>query len=73
MDIGNQIEMLRIAREETPFPAAFPSAPPSKSRSEAETIQQAKREEFPVAPSASASSSAAPKKKKRSKPSVKKN
>jgi hypothetical protein len=67
MDFGNKIEMLRIQREETPFPSAFPSAPPSKSRSEAETIQEAKRHEFPVVPD----HSAAPQKKKRSKPSAK--
>jgi hypothetical protein len=69
MDFGNKIEMLRIVREETPFPSAFPSAPPSKSRSEAETIQEAKRMEFPVVPDHSAP--AAPQKKKRSKPSAK--
>jgi hypothetical protein len=72
MDFGNKIEMLRVVREETPFPSAFPSAPPSKSRSEAETIQEAKRHEFPVVPDHSAAAPA-PQKKKRSKPSVKKN
>jgi hypothetical protein len=68
MDFGNKIEMLRIVREETPFPSAFPSSPPSKVRSAVETIQEAKRQEFPVAPGAGAAE-----KKKRSKPSVKKN
>jgi hypothetical protein len=71
MDFGNKIEMLRIVREETPFPAAYTSAPPSKSKSEAETIQEAKRMEFPVAPDRSGKAvgkaDSAPQKKKRSK------
>lgn len=69
MDFGNKIEMLRIVREETPFPAAYTSAPPSKSKSEAETIQEAKRMEFPVVPSGKAVGAAdsKPQKKKRSK------
>ena len=58
MDIGNKIEMLRIIRNETPFPAATPSAPPRGGVSAVETIQEAKRLEFPVMPVA-----AAPKKK----------
>jgi hypothetical protein len=69
MDFGNKIEMLRVVREETPFPAMCQSSPPSKVRSAVETVQEAKRHEFPVAPGAAA----APEKKKRSKPSVKKN
>lgn len=75
MDIGNKIEMLRMMRNETPFPAATPSAPPTKSKSEAETIQEAKRMEFPVAPDRSGKrkgeEDSAPQKKKRSKVSVK--
>jgi hypothetical protein len=67
MDFGNKIEMLRVTREETPFPSAFPSAPPSKVRSAVETVQQAKQYEFPVAPVAPA-----PEKKKRSNLTLKK-
>ena len=66
MDFGNKIEMLRVVREETPFPSAFPSSPPSKVRSAVETVQQAKQYEFPVAPGA------APEKKKPLKLSAKK-
>lgn len=74
MDFGNRIEMLRVAREETPAVASYQSAPPSKSKSEAETIQKAKETEFPIAPDHSAAQhKQAPQKKKRSKPSVKKN
>jgi hypothetical protein len=58
MDIGDKIEMLRVIRNETPFPAATPSAPPRGVTPATETIQQAKRLEFPVVPAA-----AAPKKK----------
>jgi len=46
------IEALRVAREETPFPAAIPSAPRRKTLSEVETIQQAKATEFPTKPAA---------------------
>lgn len=72
MDFGNKIEMLRVVREETPFPSAFPSSPPSKVRSAVETVQEAKQHEFPVAPGAGVAPAAA-QKKKRSKPSAKKN
>jgi len=71
MDFGNKIEMLRIVREETPFPASYASAPLRKTMSEAETIQEAKRMEFPVAPDRSGKAVGAadskPQKKKRSK------
>ena len=50
MDIGNKIEMLRVIRNETPFPAATPSAPPRGVMSATESIQEAKRLEFPVMP-----------------------
>jgi len=66
MDIGNKIEMLRVMRNETPFPAATPSAPPRGVVSATETIQEAKKLEFPVVPV-----SAAPQKKKTSKLSAK--
>ena len=62
MDIGNKIEMLRVLRNETPFPAATPSAPPRGGVSAVQTIQEAKRLEFPVMPVAAAAA-AAPKKK----------
>jgi len=51
MDIGNKIEALRVLREETPFPAAVPSAPLRMSMAAVETIKQAKALEFPVKPS----------------------
>jgi hypothetical protein len=73
MDFGNKIEMLRVVREETPFPAMVQSSPPSRVRSAVETVQEAKQHEFPVAPGAGAAAPAAAQKKKRSKPSVKKN
>lgn len=65
MDIGDKIEMLRVIRNETPFPAATPSAPPRGGVSAVQTIQEAKRLEFPVMPVA------APSKKKTSKLSAK--
>ena len=68
MDFGNKIEMLRVQREETPFPAMCQSSPPSKVRSAVETVQQAKQYEFPVAPGAAP----APEKKKRSNLTLKK-
>lgn len=49
-DISSEIERLRGAREETPAVSAIPSAPPRKLRAAAETVKQAKRSEFPVAP-----------------------
>lgn len=51
MDIGNKIEALRVLREETPFPAAVPSAPLRMSLAAVETIKQAKASEFPTKPS----------------------
>jgi hypothetical protein len=49
-DISAEIERLRGAREETPAVASVPSAPPRKLKAAAETIKEAKRSEFPVAP-----------------------
>jgi hypothetical protein len=50
MDISNKINMMRFYREATPAVAAVPSAPVKKSEAAVETIQQAKRAEFPVRP-----------------------
>ena len=71
-DISAEIERLRGAREETPAVAAVPSAPPKKLKAAAESIKEAKRTEFPVAPAAEMSkkgraapkAAAAPEKKK---------
>lgn len=52
MDISKKLEALRLAREETPAVAAVPSTPARKIEAAAESIQQAKASEFPVAPSA---------------------
>jgi hypothetical protein len=51
-DISEQIQGLRRMREETPAPAAIPSAPAEKTRSKpaVESVKEAKRSEFPVAP-----------------------
>jgi len=49
-DISREIERLKVHREETPLPASTPSAPPKKSKSAVESIKEAKRAEFPVAP-----------------------
>ena len=50
MDISNKISMLRFFRESTPAVAAVPSAPPKKSESAVESIQEAKKAECPVKP-----------------------
>lgn len=49
-DISREIERLKVNREETPAVAAVPSAPPKKSKSAVESIKEAKKAEFPVAP-----------------------
>lgn len=49
-DISSEIEKLKLAREETPYPAAVPSAPIKKSKAAVETVKQAKATEFPVVP-----------------------
>ena len=56
-DIAAEIERLKVGREETPAPAAVPSAPLKKSQSAVETVKEAKKMEFPVKPSASAKKS----------------
>ena len=63
MDIGDKIEMLRIIRNETPFPAATPSAPPRGGVSAVQTIKEAKMLEFPVMPVRAAVAAEASKKK----------
>lgn len=68
-DISAEIEKLRGAREETPAAASVPSAPLKKMKPAVESIKQAKRNEFPVAPASDATEKkatakkAAPKKK----------
>ena len=49
-DISASIERLRGAREETPAPAAVPSAAPRRTQPATESIKEAKRGEFPVMP-----------------------
>ena len=71
-DISQEIEKLRVARNETPAAAAVPSAPLKKSKAAVESIKEAKAKEFPVMPdnakssdkkSASKKAETAPKKK----------
>lgn len=49
-DISAELERLKVGREETPAPAAVPSAPLKKSKAAVETVKQAKATEFPVVP-----------------------
>ena len=49
-DISREIERLKVGREETPAVAAVPSAPLKKSKSAVESVKEAKKREFPVAP-----------------------
>ena len=56
-DISSQIERLKAGREETPAPAAVPSASLKKSQAAVETIKEAKRMEFPQKPSSKAEKS----------------
>ena len=49
-DIASEIERLKVHREETPAPAAVPSAPLKKSVAAVENIKEAKRSQFPVKP-----------------------
>ena len=53
-DISAEIEKLRGAREETPAVSAVPSAAPRSLKPAVETIKQAKKSEFPVAPGSGA-------------------
>ena len=50
MDFSVTIDYLRGRTEETPFPAATPSGSMQHSRSELETIKEAKQHEFPIVP-----------------------
>jgi hypothetical protein len=50
MDISNKMNMLRFYREATPAIASVPSAPQKKMECAVESVQSAKRNEFPVAP-----------------------
>jgi len=49
-DISSEIERMKVGREETPAPAAVPSAPVRKSKAAVETVKQAKAMEFPTQP-----------------------
>ena len=49
-DVSAAIERLRVGREETPAPAATPSAPPRRNQPATQSIKEAKRDEFPVEP-----------------------
>jgi hypothetical protein len=49
-DISAEIQKLKGHREETPAPAAVPSAPLMKSMSAVESIKDAKMHQFPVKP-----------------------
>ena len=61
-DVSAEIERLRGAREETAPVAATLGASPKKSKSEVETIKEAKAKEFPMKPSAAAAKAAKPSK-----------
>ena len=49
-DVSSAIERLRVGREETPAAAAVPSAPPRRGHPAAQSIKEAKKDEFPVEP-----------------------
>lgn len=71
-DISAEIEKLRVGREETPAPAAVPSAPLKKSKAAVETVKQAKATEFPVVPDGGAMKKGAAKKDPKPAPEKKK-
>jgi len=50
-DISSEIERMRKVREETPAPAATPSAPHKAISPAVESVKEAKKKEFPVKPS----------------------
>lgn len=53
-DIATEIQRLKGVREETPLPAATPSAPPKRAKASVESIKEAKASEFPTQPDSSA-------------------
>jgi len=59
-DISREIERLKVSREETPAVASVPSAPLKKSVSAVESVKEAKKMEFPVAPESMKKSSKKP-------------
>ena len=61
-DVAAEIERLRGHREETPPVASTLGASPKKSKSEVETVKEAKAKEFPMKPSAAAAKAAKPSK-----------
>lgn len=52
-DVSAEIERLKVSTEETPASAAYSSSRPKKMASSVESIKEAKRMEFPVAPTES--------------------
>ena len=71
-DVAAEIEKLKAAREETPAPAAVPSASQKKSVAAVESIKEAKRMEFPVKPSSGLSKSSGKKASAASAPAAEK-
>jgi len=49
-DVSAELERLRHFRETTPAPAVVPSQPPKSMKSKVESVKEAKKKEFPVAP-----------------------
>ena len=49
-DVSAELERLRHFREVTPAAAAVPSQPPKVMKSKVESVKEAKKKEFPVAP-----------------------
>ena len=66
-DISAELDRLRGQREETPPVASTLGATPKKSKSEVETVKEAKAKEFPMKPSVA---SAKPSAKKGAAPSA---
>ena len=61
-DVSSCLERLRVSREETPAPAAVPSAAPRRGNPAAQSIKEAKRDEFPVEPASAGTSKGMPRK-----------
>ena len=49
-DIATEIQRLKGVREETPLPAATPSAPPKRAKASVESIKEARASDFPTQP-----------------------
>ena len=59
-DISAQIERLKKGREETPAPAAVPSAAPRRMHPKADSVKESKAEEFATKPAAKPAARAKP-------------